>query len=177
MANTPGASKPDKTASLSNQPTHYASDVKNKAQDVAHSVADKARDAANTASDKARDVASNVADKAKEIGSTVSDKAREYVDKAKDYASTLQDSNPSASVASGMQSLASNIRQAAPREGMIGTASTSLADSLESGSRYLQEHGFGEMAEDVTTLIRRNPIPAVLIGIGVGFLLARSIRS
>jgi hypothetical protein len=31
------------------------------------------------------------------------------------------------------------------------------------------------MAEDVTNLIRRNPIPALLIGIGAGFLLARAM--
>jgi ElaB/YqjD/DUF883 family membrane-anchored ribosome-binding protein len=31
------------------------------------------------------------------------------------------------------------------------------------------------MADDVTEMIRRNPIPAVLVGIGVGFLLAQLI--
>jgi ElaB/YqjD/DUF883 family membrane-anchored ribosome-binding protein len=29
----------------------------------------------------------------------------------------------------------------------------------------------------VSGLIRRNPIPAVLIGLGVGFLLGRTLRS
>jgi ElaB/YqjD/DUF883 family membrane-anchored ribosome-binding protein len=29
------------------------------------------------------------------------------------------------------------------------------------------------MAEDLTDLIKKNPIPAVLVGIGVGFLLAQ----
>ena len=29
----------------------------------------------------------------------------------------------------------------------------------------------------MTNMIRRNPIPAVLIGIGIGFLLARATRS
>jgi hypothetical protein len=33
------------------------------------------------------------------------------------------------------------------------------------------------MADDLSGVIRRNPIPALLIGIGIGFLLARSTRS
>jgi uncharacterized membrane-anchored protein YhcB (DUF1043 family) len=32
------------------------------------------------------------------------------------------------------------------------------------------------MAEDLTSLIRRNPIPAMLVGVGLGFLLARMTR-
>ena len=34
-----------------------------------------------------------------------------------------------------------------------------------------------EIGDDLTNLIRRNPIPALLLGVGVGFLLARAIRS
>jgi hypothetical protein len=30
------------------------------------------------------------------------------------------------------------------------------------------------MGEDLTNLIRRNPLPAVLVGIGIGYLLARA---
>ena len=33
------------------------------------------------------------------------------------------------------------------------------------------------MADDLTDLIRRNPIPALLVGVGVGFLLARATTS
>jgi hypothetical protein len=80
-------------------------------------------------------------------------------------------------VACGMKSLAGSIREHAPQEGMLAQASTSVADSLESGSRYLQEEGLSGMADDVTGLIRKNPIPAVLIGVGIGFMLARATSS
>ena len=33
------------------------------------------------------------------------------------------------------------------------------------------------MADDLTTLIKNNPIPALLVGVGIGFLLARITRS
>jgi hypothetical protein len=60
---------------------------------------------------------------------------------------------------------------------MMGTAASRVADTLETGGRYLQEHGLSGIGDDFSNLIRRNPIPAVLVGIGVGFLLARSLRS
>lgn len=59
-----------------------------------------------------------------------------------------------------------------PREGMLGA----VADSLEKTGRYMQEEGIRGMAEDVTELIRRNPIPAMLVGVGIGFLLAKVLR-
>ena len=70
--------------------------------------------------------------------------------------------------------LAGTVREKLPHEGMVGTASGYVADALESGGRYLQQEGFSGMADDLTNLIRRNPIPALLFGIGLGYLLARS---
>jgi ElaB/YqjD/DUF883 family membrane-anchored ribosome-binding protein len=56
---------------------------------------------------------------------------------------------------------------------MLGQAATTVAKGLETGGRYLQKEGVTGMAEDLTDLIKKNPIPAVLVGIGVGFLLAQ----
>jgi hypothetical protein len=82
-----------------------------------------------------------------------------------------------ASVGSGMRSLAGSLRESLPHEGMLGSASSAVADTLDRGGRYLQEEGLRGITADFTELVRRNPIPAVLIGVGVGFLLARSMRS
>jgi hypothetical protein len=76
-----------------------------------------------------------------------------------------------------MKSLASSIREHTPRSGVMGTASSAVANTLESGGRYLEEEGLRGIGEDLTNLIRRNPIPALLVGIGVGYLLARATRS
>jgi hypothetical protein len=35
----------------------------------------------------------------------------------------------------------------------------------------------GEVGQDVTELIRRYPVPALLVGVGVGFLLAHLLRA
>jgi len=82
-----------------------------------------------------------------------------------------------AAVGSGMRSLAGTIRENLPHEGALGSASGAVASTLESGGRYLEHEGLKGIGNDVTNVIRRNPIPAVLIGIGIGFLIARAARS
>ncbi len=46
------------------------------------------------------------------------------------------------------------------------------------GGRHVQEEGLSRVVENVTNMIRRNPAPAVLVGLGIGLLLAKiTIRS
>jgi hypothetical protein len=135
---------------------------------------------ANTTNTKQRD--EGAAGKAQETASNVMDKAKQaagaVADKAKDVASTVGDKAESAvsSVGSGMQSLAGTIREKGPHGGVLGGATSGVAGALDSSGRYLEEQGLSGMAEDLTNLIRRNPIPAMLVGIGLGFLLARMTR-
>ena len=124
------------------------------------SLTEQATGAATAALDTARDMASQAGKKASEAASYVSQKAEDAT----------------SAVGSGMKSLAGTIRENSPREGMLGSAGSAMASSLESGGRYLEEHGLSGIGEDLTDVIRRNPIPALLIGIGVGFLIARATR-
>jgi len=132
-----------------------------KVADAAHTAVDKGKDVADTAFDKAKDIGSAVYDKAKDVASAA-------VDKADDAASAA---------GGGLKTLADTVRHNTPHEGMMGAASTGVASALESGGRYLQEQGLSGMAEDVTDLIKRNPMLAVLIGVGIGFLLAKATSS
>jgi hypothetical protein len=77
-------------------------------------------------------------------------------------------------VGGGMKNLAEAVRDKGPREGMLGQASSRVANGLESGAEYLQQHGIKGIAEDLTNLVRNNPIPALFVGIGLGFLVARA---
>ena len=61
----------------------------------------------------------------------------------------------------------------ASNEGPIATAATAVAGGVESTSAYLQERKVEEMATDLTALIRRYPVSSLLIGVGLGYLLAR----
>jgi hypothetical protein len=121
-------------------------------------VMDKAKDVASQVADRAKDVASGVAQRASDAASTVGQRAEDAA----------------SSVGGGMRSLAGTIREHTPREGMLGSASSAVSSTLESGGRYLQEEGLSGLLDDLTNLVRRNPIPALLVGIGIGFLLART---
>lgn len=124
-------------------------------------VVDKGKDIAKDAMDKGKEVASSALKTAGDVASTVGKKAQQAT----------------AAVGSGMQSLGETIHDKGPSDGIPGRVTGTVADALESTGKYLEEHGLSGMAEDVTNLVRRNPIPALLIGIGVGYLIARATRS
>ena len=81
----------------------------------------------------------------------------------------------SAAAGSGLRSLGQNVRESGPATGVAGEASAALADSLDKSGRYLEEEGIKEMADDITNLIRRNPIPAMLVGIAAGYMAGRAM--
>jgi len=137
------------------------SDVKQWAQEAGAQLADKARDTASSVAGQARDAASSVARTAGNVASAIGERA----------------DDATSSVGSGIKSLAGTLRENAPHGGMMGSAASSVADALETSGRYLQEHGLGDIGSDFVNLIRRNPIPAVLVGIGIGYLFARATRS
>jgi len=132
-----------------------------KAKDVASQAYDKAKDVAGQAYDKAKDTASSV-------GGMVSNAASQVGKTAE---------NLTSSAASGLRNLGDTIRENAPHEGMLGNASQAVANSLRDSGRYLEEAGLSGIGEDLTEMIRRNPVPAVLVGVGIGFLLGRVLRS
>ena len=129
-------------------------------QEQAGTVADKATEAATSTMERAKDVASHAADKARDLGRSAADMA----------------DTATAKVGSGIESMAGTLRDKGPHEGMMGSTASKVADTLERGGRYLQEEGLSGIASEVTDLIKRNPIPALFVGIGIGFLLAQAFR-
>ncbi|HEV8712763.1 MAG TPA: CsbD family protein [Candidatus Binatia bacterium] len=98
--------------------------------------------------------------KAQELGATIASKASEAA----------------TAVGETMGSLASVIRDQAPRDGAIATAATAVAGGLKSASSYLHEKDYANLATDLTALVRRYPVQALLVGVGLGYVLARSTR-
>jgi uncharacterized protein YjbJ (UPF0337 family) len=60
------------------------------------------------------------------------------------------------------------------REG-YETAQEKVVDAYDQSKRYLQQSSWGDMATDVRDLIGRHPLPAVLIGVGIGYMLGRMV--
>lgn len=98
---------------------------------------------------------STLTEKAKDVASSVTGKAQEFA----------------SSLGQRAEDMGSALGQRA------GDAASAVAETWNAGTRYVQEQGFSGMADDVTNLIRRNPIPALLIAFGLGFLSARTIRN
>src|SRR5262245_54129845 len=144
---------------------------------------DKAKDQAQAGWDKAKEAASTAADKAKEAAGSVGDKAKDaasHVGQAVSHAASAvghRAEDATASVGQGIQHLGDRLRSAGPQSGTLGRATDTVADSIKDTGKYLEEKNLSGMFEDVTELVRRNPIPALLLGIGLGFLLARTLRS
>jgi hypothetical protein len=123
----------------------------------ASNVADQAKHAADAVKDKAKQAGEYVKDKAGQAGEFVRDKAEQAT----------------TSAGKGMESLAGTIRDRGPQAGIMGRATSTVADTLDRTGHYLEDQGLSGMAEDLTTLVRNHPLPAVLVGIGLGFMLAR----
>jgi hypothetical protein len=127
--------------------------------------------AGSEAKQAAASAASGLAQKAQDTAAGLADKAREVAGKAED-----RTDDALASMGQRMSSAAGSLRQAAPRGGVVGSAAGAVADRLESGGRYLQEHGVADITDDLAGAIRRHPLPALALAFGVGFLIGMVSR-
>jgi uncharacterized protein YjbJ (UPF0337 family) len=97
----------------------------------------------------------------------------------------LQDYNEksagvAATVSSAAQDVASRVTEtagtaAATAQEMAGAAAAAVTDTVAGAGTYVRGKGVQALAGDLAGLIRRYPVPALLIGAGVGVLLGRSL--
>jgi ElaB/YqjD/DUF883 family membrane-anchored ribosome-binding protein len=77
------------------------------------------------------------------------------------------------SVGEKLSNFGETIDQSLPESGVFRATVGKLADGLKISGEYLQTHNVSDMSNDVTDTIRNHPFPAVLTGIGLGFLLGQ----
>jgi uncharacterized protein YjbJ (UPF0337 family) len=85
-----------------------------------------------------------------------------------------------ATVTSAAQDMASTVTEtagtaAAKAQEMAGAAATAVTDAVAGAGTYIQEKDMQALPGDLAELIRRHPVPALLIGLGIGFVLGRSL--
>jgi hypothetical protein len=131
-------------------------------------VAEQAEKASSFLADKASEVGSYVSEQTSKLAST----ARHSAENAGSYVSHRAD-DARHSMGTGIKSMGESLKSAIP-EGAMHDAACSVAESLESTGKYLEEHGFSAMTEDLTNVIKRNPLPSVFIAAGIGFLMAKA---
>jgi len=115
--------------------------------------------------DQARETAQNVMERGKQVASNV---ASNVAEKADSITSKVGDT---------MGTAADKIREYAPKEGMLATAANKAADTIASSGKYLSEEGFRGISSDLAEMIKKNPVPALLVGLGIGYLFARATSS
>jgi ElaB/YqjD/DUF883 family membrane-anchored ribosome-binding protein len=138
----------------------FGSGIAHQAEEAGTYLADKANQASEYVSEQASKMASSAMHSAENAGKYMGQKA----------ADTRH------SVGSSIKSMGESLKSAAP-EGVMHDAACSLGETLTSTGQYLDEHGISAMTEDLTNVIKRNPLPAVFIAAGIGFLLAKACTS
>ena len=131
--------------------------------------AEKAKEAAASVSEMAGLAASAVSAMASHAASDASVMASQAV---RDVGKKADELTASAGV--GIQGLGEMLSKNSPQVGPLKSASDVVAGVVKEGGEYLQDAKLTGMAEDVAHVIRRNPIPAVLIALGVGWFIGRA---
>ena len=158
MANVTNPAKPNKGDEMfQNRLGGQSSSDKSQGGSIVDTAKDMASSAASTVSSAAGSAVQSVKGAAENAATYVGQKAGDATHAA----------------GSGLRQAGEAIRSAAPQQDMLKGLACSVADGLDSAGRYLEEEGLSGMAEDMTTLIRKNPIPALMVGVGIGFLLGR----
>ena len=126
----------------------------------------------NQAANKAREAAAGVGEMASQaacaVGSMASHAACDVGKKADDL---------TASAGIGIQELGDRLSKNTPHSGVLGSASQAVARSVKDSGEYLEGAKLSGMTEDFAQLIRKNPLPAVFIALGLGWFVARKLRS
>ncbi|MBC7854635.1 MAG: hypothetical protein IAF94_14480 [Pirellulaceae bacterium] len=124
----------------------------------------------------------NESSKPTSVGKTVekddslASSAMHSAEEAASYVSKKADDGLHA-VGSGLKSFGDNVRNVAPRSGIAKDGLSAVANTLQNTGKYLEEEGLSGIAEDMIKVVKRNPIPAMFIGMGIGFLLGRTLSS
>ncbi|HSQ55010.1 MAG TPA: hypothetical protein VLM40_04620 [Gemmata sp.] len=124
-------------------------DMRDRAKNAADIAADKATEAAHAGKQEVQ----SMADRAKEGAQHLADKAGEYAGQARDKVSEW----------------ARDAKQGARDAG------NRVADWAGDAYEYTSDQ-VSTFGKEVTSLIRNHPLPAVLIGFGIGVLMGRTAR-
>jgi len=121
------------------------------------------RSAADKVSGQISDAVTSVKDKAQDLGKLASDKMTES----------------RTSAANGLANAASTIHQKAetlPGGDTVHSIAHTTADKLAATADYVRSHEMKDVIGDLEQVVRRNPGPALLAAVAVGFMAGRMFR-
>ena len=118
------------------------------------------------------DFQSMAKDQAEKLFSCASDKAHEL---GKRLAHGVNEAITNAG--EKVASFSETLRAKAPRDGAVGNAASSVADTLKTGGQYFADHEVSDIADDVTKVVKKYPVYSLWVGVGIGFLLGSCLTS
>ena len=136
-----------------------------------------------TATKEAQREGQNILEKGREMGATAVEKAREFggaaATKVGEAASYVGGKAQEATqgLGHGMRHVGEAIKEHGPQGGVLGGAASAVGGGIESAGSYLEDRGLSGMGNDLTQMVRRYPIASLLVGVGIGVLLARLTSS
>jgi ElaB/YqjD/DUF883 family membrane-anchored ribosome-binding protein len=135
-------------------------------------------DAFQSGKEVASDLGQKLQETAKVVGRQVQASVKSFGDKAQASVANLTQNTDRmiSDVGQRFREAAQNLRRSAPRESTIGSTAVALADNLEAGGQYLQDHGVEDMVGDLSSLIRRHPMQAMFITLTTGFLVGTALK-
>ena len=104
--------------------------------------------------DAARDVAADLGEIGRELRQKANDVRKEVVKQLNNAAETIR----------------REARENTEDTGAIKSADD-VANGLEKAAHYLNNNSVEQMEKKATKLVKKNPIPSVLIALGIGFVL------
>ena len=123
------------------------------------------------AADKTKDAAASIGEMASHAACAVGDIASQAACDAGKKADEL-----TVRAGAGIKDLADRMSKSVPHDGVLGAASQAVAKSIKHGGEYLEGAKLSGVSEDIAHLVRQNPIPAILIAVGLGWFLGRKLR-
>ncbi|MBS0154421.1 MAG: hypothetical protein JSS38_07495 [Nitrospira sp.] len=109
------------------------------------------------------------AESIEKTGEQLTRKGEEFIDKASDKAREATETVAN-TIAEASETIQGRLRETGKEVGEVVNA---VSEKVRSSAQYLEDSSVQDVVEDVTVLIKRYPIHAILIGAGIGFLLAR----
>ena len=121
------------------------------------------------------DELNQAADKAKEAAASVGSMAGHAACAVGAMASHAAD-DLAVSAGIEIQGLGDRLSQNTPHAGVLGNASQAVARAVKDSGEYIESAKLSGITEDIAQVIRRNPISAVLIAIGLGWYVGRKVK-
>jgi ElaB/YqjD/DUF883 family membrane-anchored ribosome-binding protein len=124
-------------------------------------LADQASEITKQAKDTITDTAKTVKDKTQEFGRAALNKIEEN----------------RVSAAGALHSAATSLHENASKLPNGPDLAHSAAERVDAVSGYLQGHDTKQMMADVEAVVKKNPMPSLLIAGALGFLIGRTLRT